>query len=214
MPSVRAELLSERRGKKCEMLSAAARRQTRACSKWRWITRARVSRRAATTKKPANRCSTICASSSTCATRPKRMECYDISNLQGSMVVGSQVTFDEGEPQKNLYRRYRIRSFEGQDDFAAHVRSSQAPARTRRARERVSRPVGDRRRQGSAERRARSAARIQAARSDRLCLSRQAARARRPPRQRGLQIRGARLPPAIAKTRSCCRKIRPRCSCW
>jgi excinuclease ABC subunit C len=50
---------------------------------------------------------------------PKRMECYDISNLQGSMVVGSQVTFDEGEPQKNLYRRYRIRSFEGQDDFAS-----------------------------------------------------------------------------------------------
>src|ERR1700688_1048968 len=50
---------------------------------------------------------------------PKRIECYDISNLQGSMVVGSQVTFDEGEPQKNLYRRYRIRSFEGQDDFAA-----------------------------------------------------------------------------------------------
>ena len=50
---------------------------------------------------------------------PKRMECYDISNLQGSMVVGSQVTFDEGEPCKNLYRRYRIRSFEGQDDFAS-----------------------------------------------------------------------------------------------
>jgi excinuclease ABC subunit C len=50
---------------------------------------------------------------------PKRMECYDISNLQGTMVVGSQVTFDEGEPCKNLYRRYRIRSFEGQDDFAS-----------------------------------------------------------------------------------------------
>jgi excinuclease ABC subunit C len=50
---------------------------------------------------------------------PKRIECYDISNLQGSMVVGSQATFDEGEPQKNLYRRYRIRSFEGQDDFAS-----------------------------------------------------------------------------------------------
>jgi excinuclease ABC subunit C len=50
---------------------------------------------------------------------PKRMECYDISNLQGSMVVGSQVTFDEGEPCKNLYRRYRIRSFEGQDDYAS-----------------------------------------------------------------------------------------------
>jgi excinuclease ABC subunit C len=50
---------------------------------------------------------------------PKRMECYDISNLQGTMVVGSQVTFDEGEPRKDLYRRYRIRSFEGQDDFAS-----------------------------------------------------------------------------------------------
>lgn len=50
---------------------------------------------------------------------PKRIECYDISNLQGSMVVGSQVTFDEGEPQKALYRRYRIRTVEGQDDFAS-----------------------------------------------------------------------------------------------
>jgi len=50
---------------------------------------------------------------------PKRIECYDISNLQGSMVVGSQVAFDEGEPQKNLYRRYRVRTVEGQDDFAS-----------------------------------------------------------------------------------------------
>jgi excinuclease ABC subunit C len=50
---------------------------------------------------------------------PKRIECYDISNLQGSMVVASQVTFDEGEPQKALYRRYRIRTVEGQDDYAS-----------------------------------------------------------------------------------------------
>jgi excinuclease ABC subunit C len=50
---------------------------------------------------------------------PKRIECYDISNLQGSMVVGSQATFDEGVPQKELYRRYRIRTVEGQDDFAS-----------------------------------------------------------------------------------------------
>jgi excinuclease ABC subunit C len=49
----------------------------------------------------------------------KRIECYDISNLQGSMVVGSQATFDEGLPQKGLYRRYRIRTVEGQDDFAS-----------------------------------------------------------------------------------------------
>jgi len=50
---------------------------------------------------------------------PKRIECYDISNLQGAMVVGSQATFDEGEPQKALYRRYRIRTVDGQDDFAS-----------------------------------------------------------------------------------------------
>ena len=50
---------------------------------------------------------------------PKRIECYDISNLQGSMVVGSQATFDEGEPHKELYRRYRIRTVDGQDDFAS-----------------------------------------------------------------------------------------------
>jgi excinuclease ABC subunit C len=42
-----------------------------------------------------------------------------MSNLQGSMVVGSQATFDEGVAQKALYRRYRIRSVDGQDDFAS-----------------------------------------------------------------------------------------------
>ena len=51
---------------------------------------------------------------------PKRIECYDISNLQGSMVVGSQATFDERRSRsKALYRRYRIRTVEGQDDFAS-----------------------------------------------------------------------------------------------
>ncbi len=50
---------------------------------------------------------------------PKRVECYDISNLQGTLVVASQVVFDDGEPRKDLYRRYRIRTVEGQDDFAS-----------------------------------------------------------------------------------------------
>jgi excinuclease ABC subunit C len=50
---------------------------------------------------------------------PRRIECYDISNLQGTMVVASQVTFDDGEANKNLYRRYRIRTVTGQDDFAS-----------------------------------------------------------------------------------------------
>jgi excinuclease ABC subunit C len=49
---------------------------------------------------------------------PKRIECFDISNIQGSLAVGSMVTFDEGEPDKSRYRRFRIKTVEGADDFA------------------------------------------------------------------------------------------------
>jgi excinuclease ABC subunit C len=50
---------------------------------------------------------------------PKRIECFDISNLQGRQIVGSMVVFDEGEPDKNRYRRYRVKTVAGQDDFAS-----------------------------------------------------------------------------------------------
>jgi excinuclease ABC subunit C len=50
---------------------------------------------------------------------PKRIECFDISNIQGNLSVGSMVTFDEGEPCAARYRRYRIRTVEGADDFAS-----------------------------------------------------------------------------------------------
>jgi excinuclease ABC subunit C len=50
---------------------------------------------------------------------PKRIECFDISNIQGNLSVGSMVTFDEGEPCTARYRRYRIRTVEGADDFAS-----------------------------------------------------------------------------------------------
>ncbi len=49
---------------------------------------------------------------------PKRIECFDISNIQGSLAVGSMVTFDEGEPDKSRYRRFRIKTVGGADDFA------------------------------------------------------------------------------------------------
>lgn len=49
---------------------------------------------------------------------PKRIECFDISNIQGNLAVGSMVVFDEGEPDKNRYRRFRIKTVEGADDFA------------------------------------------------------------------------------------------------
>jgi excinuclease ABC subunit C len=50
---------------------------------------------------------------------PLRIECYDISNLQGSQVVGSMVVFEDGLPRKSEYRRFEIRSVEGQDDVAS-----------------------------------------------------------------------------------------------
>src|SRR5215218_837845 len=52
-------------------------------------------------------------------TAPLRMECYDISNLQGTEVVGSMVVFEDGLPRKSEYRRFIIRQVEGQNDVAA-----------------------------------------------------------------------------------------------
>ena len=49
---------------------------------------------------------------------PRRIECYDISTIQGRFSVGSGVAFTDGRPDKNRYRRYRIREVTGQDDFA------------------------------------------------------------------------------------------------
>jgi excinuclease ABC subunit C len=50
--------------------------------------------------------------------RPRRIECYDVSNLQGSLAVASRVVFEDGEPVKKDYRRYRIREAEAGDDYA------------------------------------------------------------------------------------------------
>jgi excinuclease ABC subunit C len=116
--AVRAELLSERRGRKVEFLvpqrgdklrllemAMGNARQSFAARRDNENTREKMLEELRTKLHLRN--------------TPKRIECYDISNLQGSMMVGSQATFDEGEPQKALYRRYRIRTVEGQDDFAS-----------------------------------------------------------------------------------------------
>lgn len=48
---------------------------------------------------------------------PRRIECYDISNFQGALAVGAQVTFEDGHPVKDRYRKYRIQTVVGADDF-------------------------------------------------------------------------------------------------
>ncbi|TPQ17215.1 excinuclease ABC subunit UvrC [Streptomyces sporangiiformans] len=47
---------------------------------------------------------------------PLRIECYDISHLQGDDVVASMVVFEDGLQRKSEYRRFQIKGFEGQDD--------------------------------------------------------------------------------------------------
>ena len=49
---------------------------------------------------------------------PRRIECYDVSNLQGALPVASRVVFVDGRPGKKDYRRYRIREAAGGDDYA------------------------------------------------------------------------------------------------
>lgn len=50
---------------------------------------------------------------------PARIECYDISTTQGSETVGARVVFEQARPFPDGYRRFRIRSVAGQDDFAS-----------------------------------------------------------------------------------------------
>jgi excinuclease ABC subunit C len=52
------------------------------------------------------------------ASTPSRIEAFDISSVQGSGAVGSMVTFVDGRPLKSGYRHFRIRTVDGQDDFA------------------------------------------------------------------------------------------------
>jgi excinuclease ABC subunit C len=50
---------------------------------------------------------------------PMRIECFDISNLMGTHTVASMVVFEAGAPRRSDYRRFRIRSLDQPDDFAA-----------------------------------------------------------------------------------------------
>jgi excinuclease ABC subunit C len=50
---------------------------------------------------------------------PRKIECFDNSNIQGSDPVASMVVFVDGKPKKSEYRKFKIRSVEGPDDFAS-----------------------------------------------------------------------------------------------
>jgi excinuclease ABC subunit C len=50
---------------------------------------------------------------------PQRIECYDISNIQGTSAVGSMIVFENGQPANGAYRRFQIKGVEGPNDFAS-----------------------------------------------------------------------------------------------
>src|SRR5213076_2804482 len=50
---------------------------------------------------------------------PLRIECFDVSNLQGTSVVASMVVFEDGLARKSEYRRFAVKGVEGQDDVAS-----------------------------------------------------------------------------------------------
>jgi len=52
------------------------------------------------------------------ASPPKRIECYDISNIQGDSAVGAMVVFEDGRPRNDHYRHFRIKVTPGPNDFA------------------------------------------------------------------------------------------------
>ncbi|MGI9060870.1 MAG: excinuclease ABC subunit UvrC [Ktedonobacteraceae bacterium] len=54
------------------------------------------------------------------AVPPQRIECYDISNTQGTNSVGAMVVFEAGRPKNSEYRRFKIKTVEGPNDFASH----------------------------------------------------------------------------------------------
>ena len=71
---------------------------------------------------------------------PSRIECYDISNIQGTSSVGSMVVFVDGHPRPQEYRRFRIKGVVGANDFASMAEVLRR--RFRRAREQVLRETG------------------------------------------------------------------------
>ena len=113
---IRAELLSERKGKKvgllCPQRGAKLRlvAMARENARHSFVEKRRGEEHKEKTLEHLRRALHL-------QNAPKRIECFDISNTQGNLSVGSMVVFDECEPDKNRYRRFRIKTVEGADDF-------------------------------------------------------------------------------------------------
>jgi excinuclease ABC subunit C len=100
-----------RRGAKRELLSTVTRNATEAFAQHKL--------RRASDHNARARALTALQDALGLAEAPLRIECFDISNLQGTEIVGSMVVMEDGLAKRGDYRRFKIRHQEGQDDFAA-----------------------------------------------------------------------------------------------
>ncbi len=108
----RVELVRPQRGEGRQLMELAARNAAEALAREqvRWLADQGKTERALTEL----------ADALALPAPPARIECYDISTIQGTSTVGSMVVFEEGQPRTGEYRRFRIREVVGQDDFASH----------------------------------------------------------------------------------------------
>ncbi len=102
----KVRLLTPQRGAKADLLEVAARNAAQAFAQWHEKDERREEALLALTR------------ALQLARPPRWMECYDISTFQGALAVGSGVSMRDGEPDKAGYRRYKVKSVAGQDDFA------------------------------------------------------------------------------------------------
>ncbi len=115
---VRVEYLSERRGRRVSILVPQRGDKLRLVEMARDNARQSFAERRDAAKQ-GERMVTELQRRLRLANAPKRIECLDIATFQGTETAGAIVAFDEGEPDKEGYRLYRVRTVEGTDDFAA-----------------------------------------------------------------------------------------------
>ena len=116
--SVRAEYLSERRGRKVAILVPQRGDKLRLVEMARDNARQSFAERRDAAKQGARMVVEL-QQRLRLSNAPKRIECLDIATFQGTETAGAIVAFDEGEPDKSGYRLYRIRTVAGTDDFAS-----------------------------------------------------------------------------------------------
>jgi excinuclease ABC subunit C len=102
----KVKLLTPQRGAKADLLEVASRNAAQGFKSWHEKDERRDEALAALTR------------ALHLAKEPRWAECYDISTFQGALAVGSGVSIKDGEPDKDNYRRYKVKGVAGQDDFA------------------------------------------------------------------------------------------------